>query len=56
MSDAIPEAERAWLAGLMSRDSGPLQSDVRMACRMLAHNKLGPIREERTLKEALAEV
>src|SRR6266852_2327818 len=53
--DAIPESERAWLAGLMSRDSGLLQSDVRMACRMLAHNKLGPIREERTLREALAE-
>jgi succinate dehydrogenase/fumarate reductase flavoprotein subunit len=31
-----------------------MQSDVRMACRMLAHNKLGPIREERSLKEALA--
>jgi len=53
--DAIPEFERAWLADLMRRDSGPLQSDVRMNCRMLAHNKLGPIREERTLKEALAE-
>jgi len=53
--DAIPESERAWLADLMSRDSGPMQSDVRMACRMLAHNKLGPIREERTLKEALTE-
>ena len=39
----------------MRRDSGPLQSDVRMSCRMLAHNKLGPIREERTLKEALGE-
>jgi len=26
-----------------------------MSCRMLAHNKLGPIRHERTLKEALAE-
>ena len=39
----------------MQRDSGPLQSEVRMNCRMLAHNKLGPIREERTLKEALAE-
>jgi succinate dehydrogenase/fumarate reductase flavoprotein subunit len=39
----------------MSRDSGPLQSDVRMKCRMLAHNKLGSIRDERTLKEALAE-
>jgi fumarate reductase (CoM/CoB) subunit A len=53
--DAIGEAERAWLEGLMSRDSGPLQSDVRAGCRMLAHNKLGPIRDERTLKEALAE-
>ena len=53
--DAIPELERAWLADLIRRDSGPLQSDVRMSCRMLAHNKLGPIRHERTLKEALAE-
>jgi fumarate reductase (CoM/CoB) subunit A len=53
--DAIPDDERAWLAGLMSRDSGPLQSDVRQSCRMLAHNKLGPIRDARTLKEALAE-
>jgi fumarate reductase (CoM/CoB) subunit A len=53
--DTIPQAERAWLAGLLSRDSGPLQSDVRLACRMLAHNKLGPIREQRTLEEARAE-
>ncbi|MDE2166991.1 MAG: FAD-dependent oxidoreductase [Alphaproteobacteria bacterium] len=52
---AIPESERAWLAALMRRDSGPFQSDVRMNCRMLAHNKLGPIRQERMLKEALAE-
>jgi fumarate reductase (CoM/CoB) subunit A len=53
--NAIPESEGAWLAGLLNRNSGPLQSDVRMACCMLAHNKLGPIREERTLHEALAE-
>jgi succinate dehydrogenase/fumarate reductase flavoprotein subunit len=53
--DAIPEFERAWLADLMQRDSGTLQSDVRKNCCILAHNKLGPIREERTLKEALAE-
>ncbi|HMF22469.1 MAG TPA: FAD-dependent oxidoreductase [Pseudolabrys sp.] len=52
---AIPESERAWIAGLMSRHSGPLQSDVRTACCLLAHNKLGPIREERTLREALME-
>jgi succinate dehydrogenase/fumarate reductase flavoprotein subunit len=53
--DAIPQAEHAWLASLMSRDRGPLQSDLRMRCRQLADNKLGPIREERTLREALAE-
>ncbi len=53
--DAIPESEQEWLDDLMRRDDGPLQSDVRMNCRMLAHTKLGPIREERTLKEALAE-
>src|SRR5262249_60113919 len=51
----IPDSELAWIAGVMSRDSGPLQSDVRTACRLLAHNKLGPIREERTLREALIE-
>jgi succinate dehydrogenase / fumarate reductase flavoprotein subunit len=39
----------------MIRDSGPMQSDVRMNCRTLAHNKLGPIREEHSLREALAE-
>ena len=53
--DAIPEADQDWLDGLMRRDGGPLQSDVRMNCRMLAHTKLGPIREERTLREALGE-
>jgi fumarate reductase (CoM/CoB) subunit A len=53
--DAIPNAERAWVASLMHRDQGPLQSDVRTSCRMLAHTKLGPIRDEKTLKEALAE-
>jgi len=53
--DAIPKTERVWLADMMRRDSGPLQSDVRTACRMLAHHNLGPIREEKTLKEALAE-
>ena len=52
---AIPKTEQAWLTELMTRDSGPMQSDVRMNCRMLAHNKLGPIREERSLREALAE-
>ena len=53
--DAIPQSEQVWLAGLMSRNRGPLQSDLRMSCRQLAHNKLGPIREGRTLREALSE-
>lgn len=53
--DAIPKNEREWVAGLMQRDSGPLQSDVRTACRMLAHTNLGPIRDRKTLEEALAE-
>jgi len=52
---AIPEPERAWLSDLISRDRGPLQSQVRTACCMLAHNKLGPIRQERTLGGALTE-
>ena len=53
--DAIAQSEQEWLDDLMRRDDGPLQSDVRMNCRMLAHTKLGPIREQRTLKAALAE-
>jgi len=53
--DAIPTAEREWVAGLMRRDSGPLQADVRKSCCMLAHSKLGPIRDGQTLAQALAE-
>jgi len=51
----IPESDQLWLAGLLGRDRGPLQSEVRTTCCMLAHTKLGPIREERALGEALAE-
>jgi len=53
--NVIPEAERDWLGSLMSRDNGPLQSEVRTECRMLAHNKLGPIRDAKTLTEAQAD-
>jgi fumarate reductase (CoM/CoB) subunit A len=53
--EAIAPADRDWLAGLIRREDGPLQSDVRTSCRMLAHNKLGPIRDEKTLQGALAE-
>jgi succinate dehydrogenase/fumarate reductase flavoprotein subunit len=48
-NEVIPETEREWLAGLLRRERGPLQSHVRTACRMLAHNKLGPIRADSTL-------
>ena len=53
--NAIPKADSRWLANLLHRDRGPLQSDVRTSCRMLAHNNLGPIRDEKTLQQALDE-
>jgi fumarate reductase (CoM/CoB) subunit A len=53
--EAIPDAAREWLAGLLRRADGLLQADVRLACCMLAHTKLGPIRDAHTLAEALAE-
>jgi fumarate reductase (CoM/CoB) subunit A len=52
---AIPKAEQAWLASLLRRCDGPLQSEVRTSCLMLAHRNLGPIRDAETLKEALTE-
>ena len=52
---AIPEADRAWLASLLDRREGPLQTEVRMRCRMLAHEKLGPIREAGGCRAALSE-
>jgi fumarate reductase (CoM/CoB) subunit A len=52
--EVIPKEERCWIAGLLRRERGPLQSEVRTSCRMLAHQNLGPIREEKTLREALA--
>ena len=52
---AIPQPDLTWLVGLMSRECGPLQSDLHVRCQLLAHNKLGPIREDRTLREALDE-
>jgi succinate dehydrogenase/fumarate reductase flavoprotein subunit len=52
---AIPEAERDWLAGLLARRDGPLQADVLLRCKMLAHEKLGPIRDRAACAEARAE-
>ena len=51
----IPEAERVWLEALINREEGPLQKDVRMRCRMLAHEKLGPIRDAEGCRHALEE-
>ncbi len=51
----IPASERAWLEALVHRDDGPLQKDVRMRCRMLAHEKLGPIRDAGGCQYALDE-
>ncbi len=51
----IPADAADWLADLMARESGPLQSDVRLNCRKLAHEKLGPLRTEEGCNEALAE-
>jgi fumarate reductase (CoM/CoB) subunit A len=53
--DAIPKAEQAWLASLLRRSDGPLQSEVRTSCLMLAHRNLGPIRDDETLRAALTE-
>ena len=52
---AIPEEDRAWLMGLLDRDDGPLQADVRRRCRMLAHENLGAIRDAGRCATALGE-
>ena len=51
----IPESELSWLEGLIHRKEGPLQRDVRMRCRMLAHEKLGPLRDAEGCQHALDE-
>jgi len=51
----IPTEERDWVAGLLARGEGPLQAEVRLRCRLLAHELLGPIRDARGCREALAE-
>ncbi|MDA0999070.1 MAG: FAD-binding protein [bacterium] len=51
----IPGDERAWLSELVERKDGPLQADVRLRCRMLAHERLGPIRDEENCRTALGE-
>ncbi len=52
---SIPDDASAWLEGLMNREEGALFSDLRLRCRMLAHEKLGSIREAGPCAEAIAE-
>ncbi|MCZ6605622.1 MAG: FAD-binding protein [Alphaproteobacteria bacterium] len=52
--DLIPADISGWIGALIERREGPLQADVRMRCRMLAHEKLGPIRDATGCREAIA--
>jgi succinate dehydrogenase/fumarate reductase flavoprotein subunit len=52
---AIPEDTADQVAALIGRADGPLQADVRLRCRMLSHEKLGPIREAGNCAAALEE-
>ncbi len=49
----IPEATADAVAALIARTEGPLQAELRLGCRMLAHEKLGPIREAASCSSAL---
>lgn len=51
----VPDEANDMLVDLISRDEGPLQADVRLRCRMLAHDQLGSIRSSDGCKSALAE-
>ena len=52
---SIPDEAAEWLEGLINRKEGPLYADVRRRCRMLAHEKLGSIREAGPCTEAIGE-
>jgi len=51
----IPADTADKVAALIARTEGPLQADIRLRCRMLSHEKLGPIREAETCSAALDE-
>lgn len=51
----IPDDASEGLEGLINREDGPLFSDLRLRCRMLAHEKLGSIREAGPCNDAFAE-
>ena len=51
---AIPAGDADWVAQLMARRGGLNQGEVRLNCRMLAHQNLGPIRDAKRCREAVA--
>ena len=51
----IPDNASDWLDGLINREDGPLFSDLRLRCRMLAHKKLGSIRQAGPCAASFAE-
>jgi succinate dehydrogenase/fumarate reductase flavoprotein subunit len=54
-SVGVPDADRAWIADLIARTDGIPQADLNMRCRMLAHEKLGPIRDAGSCSSAITE-
>lgn len=52
---AVPDGDRAWIADLIAREDGIPQADLNMRCRMLAHEKLGPIRDAASCASAIAD-
>lgn len=50
----IPEEDAGWIAQVLERTEGPLQSDIRLECRQIATDELGPIRAAEGLLRALA--
>ena len=49
----IPEETAAQVAALIARTDGPLQAEIRLRCRMLSHENLGPIRAAESCSTAL---
>jgi fumarate reductase (CoM/CoB) subunit A len=52
---SVPQDQQEWIAELMDRTEGIPQADLNLACRMLAHEKLGPIRDAGSCSSAIAE-
>ena len=51
----IPADTAEQVAALIARSDGPPQAEIRLRCRMLSHEKLGPIREAERCASALEE-